>query len=291
MIRQTYHLEIITPCFCAGADQAKAEIRAASIRGQLRWWFRVLGGSRHDEMAVFGTVAGDDDGRSSAVTMRIANFESGPVWPPPQIDQNKPENYIWHFASVSGTTGRGKTGPRWCPAGVIPPQSTFELDLLWRRSVSAPQRALFDIALNAFLAFGTLGLRGTRGLGAFSCKEASQWQAQIPSLTKAGFVIAPRQSPETFSTWQAALKDWSSWLRYSLRKEHKAVRFSALGGISPRQASAIHFRPIKLPDGWFTWLAFEAPHKKVLDRNVPTLLHAALFKGSAPIAPATRRRE
>ncbi|TAE90912.1 MAG: type III-B CRISPR module RAMP protein Cmr1 [Verrucomicrobia bacterium] len=46
MIISHYQLEIITPCFCAGADQGIAEIRAASIRGQLRWWFRVLGG-RH----------------------------------------------------------------------------------------------------------------------------------------------------------------------------------------------------------------------------------------------------
>ena len=49
-----YTVELITPCFCAGADQTTAEIRAPSIRGELRWWFRVLGGTPEQERAVFG---------------------------------------------------------------------------------------------------------------------------------------------------------------------------------------------------------------------------------------------
>jgi CRISPR/Cas system CMR-associated protein Cmr1 (group 7 of RAMP superfamily) len=43
-----------TPCFLAGADQqGKAEWRAASIRGQLRWWLRAIApGSNDDEATV-----------------------------------------------------------------------------------------------------------------------------------------------------------------------------------------------------------------------------------------------
>ena len=102
MTRQTYDFEIITPCFCAGANPAEAEIRAPSIRGQLRWWFRVLGGSAAEEASVFGSVAGDT-GAGSALRIAIANFQKGPIWPIPVIDQNKAENYTWHFAAVSGT--------------------------------------------------------------------------------------------------------------------------------------------------------------------------------------------
>ena len=37
--------KLITPAFCGGAiPETQAESRAPSIRGQLRWWFRVLGG-------------------------------------------------------------------------------------------------------------------------------------------------------------------------------------------------------------------------------------------------------
>ena len=47
MKRETFEVEFVTPCFLAGAEE-KAEWRAASIRGQLRWWFRAVGGGRWD---------------------------------------------------------------------------------------------------------------------------------------------------------------------------------------------------------------------------------------------------
>ena len=64
----TFHLDLITPCFCGGAEPEKqAEIRAPSIRGQLRWWFRTLGGFkslapmpvRDQEALIFGSTAGE----------------------------------------------------------------------------------------------------------------------------------------------------------------------------------------------------------------------------------------
>ncbi|MCL5099226.1 MAG: type III-B CRISPR module RAMP protein Cmr1, partial [Candidatus Omnitrophica bacterium] len=45
MNTQTFPFELVTPCFSGSANpEAQAEIRAPAIRGQLRWWFRVLGG-------------------------------------------------------------------------------------------------------------------------------------------------------------------------------------------------------------------------------------------------------
>lgn len=62
---ETFHFELLTPCFCGGAEPEKrAEIRASSIRGQLRWWFRALGGIKADEDRIFGSVAGQDAGTS-----------------------------------------------------------------------------------------------------------------------------------------------------------------------------------------------------------------------------------
>lgn len=71
MIRQAYEFEIITPCFSGGANpETTAEIRASAIRGQLRWWFRVLGGFKslkplhgdvhHQESVIFGDAANED---------------------------------------------------------------------------------------------------------------------------------------------------------------------------------------------------------------------------------------
>jgi hypothetical protein len=112
----------------------------------------------------------------------------------------------------------------------------------------------------------------------------------LKPLSEAGFTIALREDPSSFPSWETALRDWSAWLRYKLRKERKADRFSALGGIQPRrQASAVRFRPIKLPGGQFTWLALEAPHTKVLGATADTILSPTLFQGPAPVATPRSR--
>src|SRR5262245_60814456 len=78
MRRETYSVEFVTPCFLGGASGV-SEWRAASIRGQLRWWFRAVAGAetggqlaavRRLEDLVFGTT-----GQSSAVRIRT---DAGP---------------------------------------------------------------------------------------------------------------------------------------------------------------------------------------------------------------------
>ena len=94
-------VEFITPSFLCGARQDIAELRPASIRGQLRWWFRALGGSREDEKAVFGGV--HDGTVSSAVVVRVGNVQARhePFRVP---DINTPRSYLYYFATVSGSS-------------------------------------------------------------------------------------------------------------------------------------------------------------------------------------------
>src|ERR1700704_1028422 len=64
MERETFQVELVTPCFLAGAEGV-TEWRAASIRGQLRWWFRAVAGGcwkgdldrvRREEARLFGST-------------------------------------------------------------------------------------------------------------------------------------------------------------------------------------------------------------------------------------------
>jgi len=58
------HLELLTPAFLAGANQHEVELRAASIKGLLRWWWRASEGHRFPnpaelaraEAGVFGSA-------------------------------------------------------------------------------------------------------------------------------------------------------------------------------------------------------------------------------------------
>jgi hypothetical protein len=115
----------------------------------------------------------------------------------------------------------------------------------------------------------------------------------ISALETKSFTIKKRTDPDNFSDYSSALKDWASWLRYKLRKEHKAERPSALGSSdNPRQASAVHFRPIRVSTNRFTWLAFEPPASRVLgpeSRKSSSLLANYNFSGPAP-APEPRSR-
>ncbi len=75
----TFDVQTITPLFLAGADQATAELRAPSFRGEMRYWLRALVGGmvgtgpeglktvRDAETEVFGATD-----RGSAVQVRVS---------------------------------------------------------------------------------------------------------------------------------------------------------------------------------------------------------------------------
>jgi len=62
MVESVYfELETVTPLFMYGADQSHPEIRAASIKGVMRWWWRAVAGNiyeldemRYKESEIFG---------------------------------------------------------------------------------------------------------------------------------------------------------------------------------------------------------------------------------------------
>lgn len=70
----TFTCEVITPMFLAGADGQTPELRAPSIKGAMRFWWRALNG--HLPLAELkqqeGKIFGDNSGRS-CFTIRIIN--------------------------------------------------------------------------------------------------------------------------------------------------------------------------------------------------------------------------
>jgi CRISPR/Cas system CMR-associated protein Cmr1 (group 7 of RAMP superfamily) len=290
MKTDTYNLTFLTPCFCAGADPKRAEIRPSAIRGQLRWWFRCLGGSRDDEREIFGGVADSaEKTKSSAVVIRISGIEFAAAdWNPPKVDPNAPSSYVWYFASVSGKpsetketitpvgqgvvnpishrsgkkpSGTKATGPRWTKDGAIAPETRCKLTILYRRDVSAK----FHKALKTFLALGSIGLRATRGLGAFNCAEQTFNDEIQRILKEAGFQVVKRDN--SYSMWNDVIKEIGSLVKGS-RKEWrmKSTSPSPFGCSTPRQTSAIWFRPIKDVNS-FKLVVFEAPQKRVLEEQ------------------------
>jgi len=305
-------LTFVTPCMCAGARQQVAEIRTSSLRGELRWWFRALGGTKAQENEVFGSVAGK--AKSSALLLDIiaentvrtpwitATGARGKVY---LQEINTEASYLWHFAAVSGCEG-GKENRLWRSGrkGGVPnqeatfsPGTRFTLRRSWRRPiVNQDAKQLFNLAWSAFLHFGAIGLRANRAMGCWM-PQKSNHNAVITQLRQKGFHVVI--SDQNLSDWKTAVNYLGAWMKNRIRKDHplgkneQSQNPTPLGRANPkRQASAVRFRVLKLGENKFVPLAFEAPHARTLDpvaRSTPALRDPSILQGAAPRPPEKKK--
>lgn len=302
-----YRVKFITPCFCAGADQKVAEVRAPSIRAELRWWFRALGGTREDEETVFGAVAGYG-GRSSAVFVRVSNLErSAKLYEPSFVSPNDPGAYLHYLLTAPNDkeiTRMWETPPnaetkkkgRIRETSQIPPESMFDLEISLRRRIGkGPALDNFSEARNCFLRFGSIGYRKTRGFGSFMVEESVESRAELEGWIEQlkpknfSFEISSSGSSDPL----AALRQVETKLKGNkeaqtgLRLHHPAKTPSPLGysdGPGRRQSSAVRFRPVpfktKSGDLQYSLLIFQAPDS-VLGDAVKTA-----YRGRTRLIPA-----
>ena len=264
-IDMSARLTFITPAFCAGADPAKAEVRAPAIRGQLRWWFRVLGGTPDQEKELFGGV--HNGTQASKVTVRVRDLDARTADGARELPKpNTPVYYLSHFARVSGNKERYNKDA-WFNI-----DTAFTVDAFSRRSMNTDEERAFREAWETFLLLGSLGLRQTRGFGAFSPQELpSETQVidRLRALKAKGirsWYLTPPNSREvgTVSDWQACLMLLEATLAHLRQHGFSAQNNSTpLGNAKPRQASGLHLRPIRVKgDKWMPVLFYVS---KVVD--------------------------
>lgn len=310
-MKQPFHLTFITPCFCAGANQLEAEIRPASIRGCLRWWFRCAGGSAAQESEVFGSTA--RTGSASALQLRVRNVSrSSEDYAPTYQRLADPGAYLSYYlgAKTAERPSRlWKTEPdeetHRCgiprETAFYPQGSSFELELRWLRMCRAETKQLFDTALDAFFRFGSLGYRKSRGFGAWCCTEKlvglTETEEAFKSLHVHGFSAEWRLVGG--NDFLSALKQIEQKLKPNkdagkgLRLNHPAKAKTSLGYSLPnsqRQASAVYFRPVqfltKAGAKQLVLLTFQAPDS-VLGPDIipPKRIISPPQRSSAPPKP------
>jgi CRISPR-associated protein Cmr1 len=190
-------LDIVTPLFLGGADQNQPELRPASVRGALRYWFRALVGGalenegRHlDELRGRETAVFGDTGTASAVSVRLTGT------PPPM------EDFSLDRYKASGI-GRGAPGAStghdylFFSLGMKPnrermpfaPQATgssnVRLMLAARRDPSRALPPLQQAGAAAWLLtrLGGLGTRSRRCAGSVQVNAQSGAQLNLPDFT------------------------------------------------------------------------------------------------------------
>jgi hypothetical protein len=235
-------ISFTTPCFCRGADCSEngaPEIRPPSIRGQLHWWFRALGGTAADENAIFGSV--HDDAKASKIVVRVRYPQ--PV-PAPQKIATLPHK---HGGSAS-------------PKNALPAGTAFDLLISTRLGGLSPNlKQKFTRALNAWLLLGSLGLRATRGGGNFSYvgqpAAATEYETAIRTLLSScrpavhgGKTVVPPLTARLLPTTYTTAEDARRVLTDTLASDAFAKCNYPLGKIKPagRKTSPLRFRIIKL---------------------------------------------
>ena len=181
-------IELLTPCFCAGVDPKAPELRAASIRGQLRYWTRVLHGTGEAEYSLFGGIKGKahgyaDEGVASAIILRVK-----PLGTPRSSEQP--------LCPHDPQKGRRSA----LAAGTL-----FELRWFERFAPSIERAKKFEAVLLAWQLLGALGARLTRAAGSvwpssyaptlpeFTSRLSS---LSIPSTVRIGVLAEVVSNPE-----------------------------------------------------------------------------------------------
>ena len=249
MRTEELELEFITPAFLCGANQSKAELRAPSIRGALRWWFRILGGTLDEEESVFGGV--HDGAKKSRVQIRCCIKKACSKQQYEKTKIGSDLNYIYYFAEVSSDGSRIGREAYWAEG------TTFCVTITGGGIPKESAAVLFWQAVDCFKHLGALGLRSTRGCGAFcDAKEVlteqqfRDWSRNVPE--ECGIVRLV--SEEVCSSAKKTQEILGSYLR-GLRKDYHLNgknEKTALGYSikNERMSSALKLRPVKIKEGY-----------------------------------------
>lgn len=174
-------LKLVTPLFGGGFEARNVDelvpVRAAAIRGNLRYWWRATAGARYAtpkdlyeaEEALWGGAAqeGKPGGPARvALTVRVTNegrAKSAAELIPPATPQTGPQEgiFLFPFAEQKDTPFAGAR------EGL-----EFELSIACQDEASLPE---IKVAVIAWALFGGVGSRTRRGCGTLAAIEAPAW--------------------------------------------------------------------------------------------------------------------
>ncbi len=181
----TFTCEVVTPMFLAGADGSTPELRAPSIKGALRFWWRALNGDkdikelRKQEAEIFGGT--DEKVGRSKVIIQSSHYKIEPL----------PEKPLPHH-----------TGDRNCPAcnndnvckkgfpnESIPISYKFDIKLSLSQEILLSDSQKFDLdKLESIFILacllGGLGRRSRRGFGSVKIIKKNSSLFSMPESIK-----------------------------------------------------------------------------------------------------------
>jgi CRISPR-associated protein Cmr1 len=165
-LNRVYEGEVITPMFSAGANPNQAELRATSLKGVLRFWWRTLNGQLpiqvlHEEEAKLFGSAGQGQGKLRIKVIDNQLKASKEPFPkPPTQDESKREAFTINILDylAYGTQKAKKFIKEYLEPG------QFQVRLSYPPEIeSAINNSLYMLS-----NFGGLGARSRNGYGSLS---------------------------------------------------------------------------------------------------------------------------
>ncbi|RRD64214.1 type III-B CRISPR module RAMP protein Cmr1 [Fretibacterium sp. OH1220_COT-178] len=185
---RVYEIELITPMYgggvVAGVVDEEMPVRATSIRGHLRFWWRLLYGlklslndMRKEEAAIFGSTQSASkvalrvrlpDTRLSLKAMASISEEGGKKKIVFETGKNKLQYAIFPFQGKIGKKGEPDVAP-----SLALVNAGFKLLLSFSPKLPDAQREQVLNSLHGWINFGGLGARARRGCGALYSKDCA----------------------------------------------------------------------------------------------------------------------
>lgn len=216
--RRTYEIRLVTPAFVAGADQQAPELRVPSIRGCLRWWFRLAqkgadassDATGRAEEEIFGSMS-----TGQRLTVRLHEIRRGKEEQLVYQTFGFDHKYLWFPLRP----GRGVSNPIARPP--IPAETLVRLDVIVAPGVANAAATLkrMDEVVSHWVLFGGIGMRSRRCAGSLwfasrlpSGEPLPSGREDIQRLLESAqgtlrSAIDFKVSPRPFPSWRRALED------------------------------------------------------------------------------------
>lgn len=245
--KKVYVISTTTPIFSYGADRETPEIRATSIRGMVRWWFRALG-KEDESKKIMGDAAGSKESGASAskVIFRVEtknNIKAAYLLPHKNIGSKK--------AIVS--------------------DSLFYLHVIERFKLEDKDWELLQKVIETWLMLGTIGARSTRAGGcvydsSLVFKNKDEWLLKARELLKGSKIEVHISS---------ARKEPLGELRKYCTD---TVKNSCLGSANPRKESPLRFKIIKIGEAYHIAFINDTRNGDVLEKAISVLSRKKIGK-------------
>lgn len=183
--KKEYEIEVVTPLFLGGANPEKAEIRAPSFKGMLRFWWRALNPQLAGEG--FGELYGRESDifgnteKKSKISLKIETSDIET-----KLDLLKKFKVksngktfgldILNYLAYGTMEQKGNVLKR----DYITPKSKFKISIQGPKSqVPESYIGAVELALKYLLSFGGLGAKSRNGFGSLYCKDI-EYISNIP---------------------------------------------------------------------------------------------------------------